>query len=160
MSRDGRTYTSSVQALAGFLLAGVAMAVLLLMVAGWGQRVVPVEMNEPGLRLLAFQAPMVVAGVLLGLVLYLAYAGSGKTITLTGEGLNYAHHGRVQVIPWDLMVVVKPSASSSNPLASALVSDGRKFVRIERVLFPDFEGLITSLEERRKARQGAKKVKL
>lgn len=136
------------------------MAAILFKVSSWGNKVVPVEMNEPALRMLAFVAPLVVACILVVLVLYIGYAGSGKEVRLTGEGLNYSHHGRVVVIPWDLMVLIKPSPSSSNPMASAMVSDGRRFVRLEKVLYPDFDELISAVDDKRRARQGSKKQRL
>lgn len=136
------------------------MAAILFKVSAWGNHVVPVEMNEPALRMLAYVAPLVVACTLVLLVLYIGYAGSGKEVRLTGEGMNFSHHGRVSVIPWDLMVVIKPSPTSSNPLASALVSDGRRFVRLEKVLYPDFDELVAAVDEKRRAKQGSKKQRL
>ena len=137
------------------------MAAILFKVSSWGNKVVPVEMNEPALRLLAFVAPLVVACILVVLVLYIGYAGSGKEVRLTSEGMSFSHHGRAVVIPWDLMVVIKPSNNSSNPLASALISDGRRFVRLEKVLYPDFDELISAVDDKRRARQaGSKKQRL
>lgn len=156
----GKVYKSSPQALVAVLAGGGSIAAILFSVSSWGNRVVPVEMNEPVLRLLAYVAPLVVAIILVLLVLYLAYAGSGKEVRLTSEGLNYSHHGRVTVIPWDLMVLIKPSLNSSNPLLSAMVSDGRRFVRLERVLYPDFESMVAAIDEKRRARQGGKKARL
>jgi len=156
----GKVYKSSPQALVAVLAGGGSIAAILFNVSRWGNRVVPAEMNEPILRMLAYVAPLVVACALVLLVLYLGYAGSGKQVRLSGEGLNYSHHGRVTVIPWDLMVLIKPPANSSNFLGSAMVSDGRRFVRLEKVLYPEFDSMLAAIDEKRRARQGSKKARL
>lgn len=156
----GKVYKSSPQALVAVLGGGGSIAAVLFKISSWGNRVVPVEMNEPALRLLAYVAPLLVACILVLMVLYLGYAGSGKEVRLTGEGLNYSHHGRVTVIPWDLMVLIKPGRAAGSLMSSAMVSDGRRFVRLEKVLYPDFESMVAAIDEKRRARQGTKKSRL
>ncbi len=144
-----------------WMLAGIAapFIVALTSMGSFGLKVFPAEARDP-FRFLAGYLPIGMATLsALGLVGIFVKNARRRIGTSPTHFLYSAGPGEPTAIRWENVVFSGPRPDRRPLFPSALVADGRVFIRFEKFFFPDFDEICEIIQKSRAA-AGSKDLEL
>ncbi|MEW6277520.1 MAG: hypothetical protein AB1758_02775 [Candidatus Eremiobacterota bacterium] len=151
-------YHSSLSKLAVLGVVLLLMAGVMAYVGMYFNVRVPVEMREPGLRLLAVYIPFALSVAIVLMLIGLAVSYASLNIEVGSIGVTLNKRGNCTTVGWATMVVHRPA--NANLFSSALISDGERHIRVQRFFWPEFEAMLDRIERTIKQSRGAKTLKM
>lgn len=152
------TFHSSSKKLGALALVFLPMAGFLIKVGIEGNRIVPPQMREDLMRFVVVFCPMILAGILLCMYIYLLATQAGRRLDIGSIGVTLTAGNKSTTVGWASMVVHR--SQSSNMMSSSLISDGQNSFRIQRFFWPDHDDILNRIERTVKHNRGGKTVKM
>lgn len=128
------------------------------MLAAWGNRIAPVELQDPLMRGMCFYLPIALIAVILLSFILVLHLSAARMITLRPDALVYTQGNYTFAVRWSEVTLVKPPPDKKGAFLTALVSDGVRFGRIDKVLFPDYELIVSVIEHAREVHRSEHRV--
>ncbi len=136
-----------------WLLAGIAAPFLaaLASIGSFGLKVFPVEARDPFRFVTGYLPLLLAATCALGLV-FIYFKNARRRIGTSPTHFLYST-GRGEPIPirWENVLFSGPRPDQKPLFPSALVCDGKIFIRFEKFFFPDFEEICEIIQQSRTA---------
>jgi len=126
--------------------------------AAWGNKIAPVELQDPVMRGMCFYFPLVLMVLIILAFFLVLHISAGRIVTLRPDALVYTQRNYTFAVRWSEVTLVKPPPDKKGMFLSALVSDGVRFGRIDKVLFPDYDLIISVIEHAREVHRSEHRV--